>query len=96
MKMKKIILLVLAVITILSLVACGEQEKPVKPSGETVVSGEVTPEKDEPVAVSNEDIYKEVMEQYRDAFATYDLEDVDGEEEFFNNHPLVNPSLMIS
>lgn len=92
--MKKLFLLALALVSTVCLAACGEQNKPTKTSGEVVVSGEATPEKDEPVALSNEDAYKEVMDQYKNAWSTYDIEDFEGEEEFFNNHLLVNPAII--
>ena len=38
--------------------------------------------------LSNYDIYANVIDEYKDAVATYDIEDIEGEEEFYNQHIL--------
>ena len=95
--MKRFLLFVLAVITVFSLVACGEQNKPEKTSGEPAVkSGEVTttPEPADLPDTQNDELYESVTNDYKAAFAFFSLDDVDGIEKLEEECKLVSSTLV--
>jgi len=92
--MKKLFLVVLAIIAVVCLAACGEKKEPEKVSGETVVSGEVS-NIPEAISSTSAEKYQAVIDDYKAAAAEFDLDDIDGEEKITAKYGYVNPSLIM-
>ncbi|MCR5186436.1 MAG: hypothetical protein K6D97_04895 [Clostridia bacterium] len=52
-------------------------------------------DKEEKASFSNDDRYKDVISQYKEAYETFDLDNFESEEEISSKYNLVNPSLIV-
>ncbi len=100
--MKKLLIGVLAIIASFSLVACGEKEEVTPNPGESNVvvnenvteTNELENENTSLPASSSDDMYQDVVDDYKLGIADYDLEDVDADQKLLTEHPYVNNSLV--
>ncbi len=88
--MKKIIFSILAIIMVVSLVAC--KKKSVEP-----IQEEITPSVQEETSVSpsHEEMYSSIVSNYQKALTEYDLEDLEIDEKLANQYPLLNINLLM-
>lgn len=91
--MKKVILGVLAVLAISSLVAC-ENQKEVEPIHQDTTIVENNENTNNVESLTNEEMYNTLIDDYKKAFAEYDLEDMDIDEKIEQNYNMLNLSLL--
>ena len=93
--MKKFLIAVLVILTVVGLVACGNKNeiKPVDDNTDENVSTEVV---DEAVIkdLTNSEMYNGLIGDYENALEEYDLENIDADENIQNKYPLVSMTLI--
>ncbi len=92
--MKRALIGILVVIAAIGLAACEDKKEP-EVTTVVIESGEVTPEPENLPALQNDEMYKEVIDEYKISLASYDLEDLDAEEKLLNEFGYVNPALIM-
>ena len=102
--MKKKVLLVLAVLSLASLVACGSQKENLpsenQPESQVVENAGLETSATENEAEvggqipSTENMYGDLITDYKNALSEYDLEDLDAEEKAISKNSLISGTLL--
>ena len=95
--MKKLLIGILAIIAVICLAACEEKKEPEVTTPTVVDSGETntTTEPEFLPASQSDEMYQKVIDDYKGALATFNLEDIDAEEKMLNEYGYVNPNLVV-
>ena len=91
--MRKVLICILAVLTVLSLAACQKQEE-VKPSDNNVETNVIENVQDEPKKLTNEEMYAGIIEDYKKAMDEIDLDDFDSIDALTVKYDYVNVWLL--
>ena len=100
--MKKLILGILAVITTITLMACGNQKvEEITPNTnnnsviDTTDNSDSKIDTNESTSLTNEKMYETIINSYKNAITEYNLDDIDMDVTIEEKYPLVNASLLM-